>query len=78
MILVDRLASLRDAAFSSAALPLADFRRLNLPAEVIGSRWSCWQLLGPAQHWRSWSSPRCLGLVLDFASLLQWLADQVE
>ena len=78
MILVDRLASLSDAAFSSAALPLADFRRLNLPAEVIGSRWSCWQLLGPAQHWRSWSSPSCLGLVLDFASLRQWLADQVQ
>lgn len=34
--------------------------------------------MGPAQTWRSWKSSVCLGLVLDFASLRQWLADQVQ
>jgi flavin-dependent dehydrogenase len=77
--LVERLVALDHAAFSSAAIPLADVSRMNLPAEVIGSRWNAWQLLGPSQQWRHWSSRSgCLGFVLDFGVLRQWLAEQVR
>jgi len=77
--LVERLVSLDHAAFSSAAIPLADVSRMNLPAEVIAARWNAWQLLGPSRQWRHWSSRSgSLGFVLDFGLLRQWLAEQVR
>ena len=77
--LVERLVSLDHAAFSSAAIPLRDVSRMNLPAEVIGARWNAWQLLGPSRQWRHWSSRSgSLGFVLDFGLLRQWLAEQVR
>jgi flavin-dependent dehydrogenase len=76
--LVDRLADLGQAAFSSAALPLEAITRFGLPAEVVASRWSCWQLLGPANQWRHWQQADGLGVVLDFAALRRWLAAEVR
>ncbi|MEI7664427.1 MAG: NAD(P)/FAD-dependent oxidoreductase [Synechococcaceae cyanobacterium ELA263] len=76
VLLVDQLADLSQAAFSSAAMPFASLERFGLPAQVVASRWRGWQLLGPAQERRSWMAQAPLGVVLDFGALRQWLADQ--
>ena len=55
VVLVDRLARLDQAAFSSAALPWSAVERFGLPEEVIAARWHRWQLHGPGlqtcRHW---------------------------
>lgn len=76
VLLVDRLPDLGRSAFSSAALPIETMDRFGLPADVVGSRWREWQLIGPGSASRRWTSPRPLGVVLDFGALRQWLADQ--
>ncbi len=78
VLLVDRTGDLRQGAFSSAALPLAALERLELPAQVVASRWSQWQLLGPGDQRRGWASDRPLGAVLEFGALRQWLADEAR
>jgi flavin-dependent dehydrogenase len=76
VLLVDRLSDLGRSAFSSAALPIGAMEDFSLPAEVVGSRWREWQLIGPGAATRRWASPGPLGVVLDFGALRQWLADQ--
>jgi flavin-dependent dehydrogenase len=76
VLLVDRLDDLTRSAFSSAALPIETMTSLGLPAEVVGSRWRQWQLIGPGAATRSWASPHPLGVVLDFGALRRWQADQ--
>ncbi|PSB38774.1 NAD(P)/FAD-dependent oxidoreductase [Aphanothece minutissima] len=76
VVLVDRLDDLGRSAFSSAALPIETMASLGLPAEVVGSRWRQWQLIGPGPATRCWASPRPLGVVLDFGALRRWQADQ--
>lgn len=76
--LVDQLAHLNQAAFSSAALPLAALERFGLPASVVASRWQGWQLLGPGPAVRRWGADHSLGVVLDFGALRQWLAGQAQ
>jgi flavin-dependent dehydrogenase len=76
VLLVDQLADLTQAAFSSAAMPFASLERFGLPAQVVASRWRGWQLLGPAQERRCWQAGAPQGVVLDFGALRQWLADQ--
>ncbi len=78
VLLVDRLPDLRQAAFSSAALPLAAMAEHGLPQSVVAARWHSWQLIGPeATSRRRWSSDQDLGVVLDFAALRLWLAEQL-
>ncbi|MEI6828730.1 MAG: NAD(P)/FAD-dependent oxidoreductase [Synechococcaceae cyanobacterium ELA445] len=74
VLLVDRLPQLDRGAFSSAALPWAAVENLGLPAHVVASRWSRWQLLGPGEQRRHWTAPSPLGVVLEFGALRQWLA----
>jgi flavin-dependent dehydrogenase len=76
VLLVDRLSDLGRSAFSSAAIPVDTLEEFSLPAEVVGSRWSEWQLIGPGAGSRCWVSPQPLGVVLDFGALRQWLASQ--
>ncbi|MCP9859293.1 MULTISPECIES: NAD(P)/FAD-dependent oxidoreductase [unclassified Cyanobium] len=76
VVLVDRLSDLSRSAFSSAALPIETMEAFGLPAEVVGSRWRQWQLIGPGSASRSWASPQPLGVVLDFGALRHWQADQ--
>ncbi len=76
--LVDQLADLSQAAFSSAALPLAALERFSLPASLVASRWQGWQLLGPGEAVRRWQGEQTLGVVLDFAALRQWLASEAQ
>lgn len=74
--LVDQLADLTQAAFSSAALPLEAMDRYGLPAELAAARWSRWQLIGPGGAEHHWHADAPLGVVLDFGALRCWLADQ--
>ncbi len=76
VVLVDRLNDLTRSAFSSAALPIASMQAFGLPAEVVGSRWRQWLLIGPGSATRCWASPQPLGVVLDFGALRRWQADQ--
>ncbi|WP_370455603.1 NAD(P)/FAD-dependent oxidoreductase [Synechococcus sp. RSCCF101] len=76
--LVDRLTGLDQAAFSSAALPLASVADLGLPAGCVASRWNGWRLVGPDGRERLWQQRRPLGAVLDFAALRGWLAGEVR
>lgn len=76
VLLVDQLADLSQAAFSSAALPIEAVARHGLPASVVAHRWSRWQLHGPGDRLRTWQGETPLGAVLDFAALRLWLAEQ--
>ncbi len=74
--LVDRLPDLRQAAFSSAAVPLETVQRFGLPASVLASPWSGWRLIGPGERRRDWQASSPLGAVLDFGALRHWLAEE--
>ena len=76
--LVDQLADLSQAAFSSAALPLAALERFSLPSSLVASRWQGWQLLGPGEAVRRWQGAQTLGVVLDFGALRHWLAGEAQ
>ena len=54
MLLIDSLSDLRQAAFSSAALPWSAVERHGLPEGVVASRWNRWLLLGPGADRREW------------------------
>lgn len=76
VMLIDQLPDLRRAAFSSAAMPLRAVQQFALPAEVVASRWTGWRLIGPGDHRRDWQGEGPLGVVLDFAALRLWLAEE--
>ena len=76
VVVVDPLQDLRQAAFSSAALPLSAVTAFQLPAHVQAARWRGWQLHGPDDAPRHWMADHDLGAVLDFGALRQWLAEQ--
>ena len=76
VLLVEALEDFSKNAFSSAALPLSAVERWQLPESVIASRWDQWQLFGPGESRRCWAADAPLGVVLDFAALRRWLADQ--
>ena len=78
VLVVDPLHDLRQAAFSSAALPLAAIQDFELPAQVQAARWQGWQLHGPGDQQRRWTAEDDLGAVLDFGALRQWLAGQAQ
>ncbi len=78
VLLVDRLPDLRQAAFSSAALPRSAVERFGLPASVQAAQWSGWKLVGPVDSERCWDGVEPLGAVLDFGALRQWLADRAQ
>ncbi|MFN9692206.1 MAG: NAD(P)/FAD-dependent oxidoreductase [Synechococcaceae cyanobacterium] len=76
VLLIDQLTDLRQAAFSSAAMPLEAMQRFGLPADLVGHRWRTWQLIGPGPSRRHWQGRRPLGVVLDFGALRSWQAEQ--
>jgi flavin-dependent dehydrogenase len=73
---VDPLLDLRHSAFSSAALPMSAVEDYGLPAQVQAAQWRGWQLFGPDDQRRHWRADHSLGVVLDFGSLRQWLAER--
>lgn len=78
VLVVDPLLDLRQAAFSSAAVPLVALRQFALPDAVVAARWRGWQLHGPGEQVRRWQADADLGAVLDFGALRQWLAQQAR
>jgi len=78
VLVAERLPDLRQAAFSSAALPWSALERHGLPASVVAARWHGWQLLGPGDQRRQWRAADPLGAVLDFGLLRQWLAERAR
>ena len=78
VLLAERLPDLRQAAFSSAALPWSALAQHGLPESVVAARWNGWQLLGPGAQRRLWEAPDPLGAVLDFGLLRQWLAERAR
>ena len=88
VLLIDSLSDLRQAAFSSAALPWSAVERHGLPEDVVAARWNSWLLLGPGADRREWSGDldasqagqstelQPLGAVLDFGALRQWLVER--
>jgi len=86
VLLIDSLSDLRQAAFSSAALPWSAVERHGLPEAVVAARWNSWLLLGPGsdrREWtggvaldRAWITRSPLGAVLDFGALRQWLVER--
>lgn len=78
VLLIDSLTDLRQAAFSSAALPWCAVEQHGFPEQVVAARWSQWQLLGPGRDQRRWDAGATLGAVLDFGALRQWLAERAR
>ena len=80
VLLIDSLSDLRQAAFSSAALPWSAVERHGLPEAVVAASWNSWLLLGPGSDRREWagasSTGEPLGAVLDFGALRQWLVER--
>ena len=76
VLVVDALADFSDNAFSSAALPRSAVQHWRLPERVIAARWDQWQLFGPGERQRHWAAASPLGVVLDFAALRRWLAEE--
>lgn len=88
VLLIDPLSDLRQAAFSSAAVPWSVVERHGLPEQVVAAHWNRWLLVGPGEDRRMWpATPRAsqshdpielkpLGAVLDFGALRQWLANR--
>jgi len=76
VVLVDQLADLGLAAFSSAGVPLDALQRFGLPAQVVASRCHHWEVIGPGDQQRLWQARLPQAVVLDFAALRRWLADQ--
>ncbi|MEB3277455.1 MAG: NAD(P)/FAD-dependent oxidoreductase [Lyngbya sp.] len=63
--------------FSSAATPLETLERYNLPADVVGSFWQKIAIVTTHVH-QNWECDRPRGVVLNFAKLREFLAQEVE
>ncbi len=64
-------------AFSSAGTPLETLDRYHLPLEIVGSFWNRLVVVSSNQQ-GTWQTEKPLGVVLDFARLRQFLADEVQ
>ena len=74
--MIDRLPDLQ-RAFSSAAMPMAAVQEFGLPAQVVGARWTGWNLLRPSDPVAA-AATAAFGVVLDFAALRSWLGEQLQ
>ncbi|TCP28479.1 flavin-dependent dehydrogenase [Tenacibaculum skagerrakense] len=75
VLLVERHASFYDNNFSSAGMSMEGFHEFNLPESVIGRYWKNFTLQTTTEI-VSWKGEQNKGVVLDFAKLRQYLADE--
>ena len=74
--LVDPLLDPQRNAYSSAAIPLDDANKLQIPHACWSTTWQGWQLFDPDGIEHQWWSSDDLGVVLDFGNLRQSLWQQ--
>ncbi len=78
VILVERISSPSQNAFSSAVLPINAVKEHLIPIESVSSYWSSWQILGPDGKHHEWQANNDLGVVLDFAILRRKLWENAK
>lgn len=74
VLLVERYKSFSENNFSSAGMTLEPMTEFDLPDSVVGAYWNTLEIQCTKQKY-SWSSEKTEGVVLDFARLRQFLAD---
>ncbi len=77
VLLVEQHEDFEQNNFSSAATPLKTLEQFNLPETVVGSYWQKITVV-TNQISRDWHSPERLGVVLNFAKLREFLAQEVK
>lgn len=76
-LLAERQPSFETNSFSTAGAPLEIMDHFSLPEEVVGRRWRNLRFVSQTCE-QVWHSERDRGVVLDFAKLRRFLAEQVE
>lgn len=76
VLLIERFRDFYRNNFSSGGTPLETLSRFDLPETVVGSWWRRLEIVTSEKHGR-WTSDQPQGVVLDFARLRQFLADEV-
>ncbi|MDZ8054222.1 MAG: NAD(P)/FAD-dependent oxidoreductase [Aulosira sp. ZfuVER01] len=77
VLLVERYDNFSVNSFSSAGTPIETLAKFELPDEVIGSYWQGIKIVTTNLN-ETWDSPKPLGVVLDFAKLREFLANEVK
>lgn len=75
VLLAERYPSFEDNNFSSAGMTLEPLEEFNLPKKVVGRYWKN-LVIQCTQEAYTWNSEKPRGVVLDFAKLRQFLADE--
>lgn len=77
VLLVEQHQDFSKNDFSSAVTLLSTLEQFDLPEQVIGSFWN--QFVAVTTNTKQvWNSPKNLGVVLDFAKLKEFLANDVK
>lgn len=76
-LLIERAPSFTANPFSTAGAPLSILDQFHLPTELVGSYWHTLRFLSDERE-QAWHSPTPGGVVLDFARLRSFLAQEVE
>lgn len=77
VLLVEQHENFEQNNFSSAATPLKTLEQFNLPETVVGSFWQKITVVTNNIS-RDWDSSEKLGVVLNFAKLREFLAQEVQ
>ena len=73
VILVDRINTASQQAFSSAVVPISALEEELIPSQAVSTYCKSWQIICPNENLNTWSSDRAVGVVLDFAKLREGL-----
>lgn len=77
VLLVEKFARFEENDFSSAGMLFETVKDFSIPDEVIASNWNK-LTIQTSQSTYSWGSDSQHGVVLSFAKLKKWLAEQCE
>jgi flavin-dependent dehydrogenase len=75
VLLIERSKTFEESNFSSAGMLLDNIKKFDLPESVIGSYWNKFVIESSTTNYE-WESSQDKGVVLDFARLKQFLADE--
>lgn len=77
VLLVEQQPNFEKNNFSSAGTILSVLKDFKLPESVVGSEWKCLNIVTSARHFK-WVSEEVQGVVLDFAKLRAFLAQDMK